>query len=256
MTLVLKGSIQNTFILIGDSLISGHEREVKIHLPTIGNIESIIPEGSGWSVRNLKKKIDVLGNNIIIGWYGNYQAASVVIGELRKINSVTPLSNITIGDFLSDKKIRSLVGDYIFDGDILGLTGFILKDKNVYSFDYVSRKSEPRTISFLETDNIKIYGSGADHCYDYLTNMSLFSLTQEKIEEFDNKYKNKENEIENIKNTTVFQLWIKELDEFLVEYNKMLKVLEEEKQANNKIIKAGVNKPVKAKKTTVKITKK
>jgi DNA topoisomerase-2 len=89
--------------------------------------------------------------------------------------------------------------------------------------------------------------------YDYLTNMSLFSLTQEKIEEFDNKYKNKENEIENIKNTTVFQLWTKELDEFLVEYNKMLKVLEEEKQANNKIIKAGTNKPVtKAKKTAVK----
>ena len=95
--------------------------------------------------------------------------------------------------------------------------------------------------------------------YDYLTNMSLFSLTQEKIEEFDNKYKNKENEIENIKNTTVFQLWTKELDEFLVEYNKMLKVLEEEKQANNKIIKAGTNankSVVKAKKTAVKIIKK
>jgi hypothetical protein len=94
--------------------------------------------------------------------------------------------------------------------------------------------------------------------YDYLTNMSLFSLTQDKIEEFDNKYKNKENEIENIKNTTVFQLWTKELDEFLVEYNKMLTVLEEEKQANNKIIKAGSNKPVTktSKKTTVKIIKK
>jgi len=86
--------------------------------------------------------------------------------------------------------------------------------------------------------------------YDYLTNMSLFSLTQDKIEELDNKYKNKQDEIETIKNTTVFEFWTKELDEFVVEYNKMLKVIEENKQTNKKIIV--VNKPVKTTKTKVK----
>jgi hypothetical protein len=86
--------------------------------------------------------------------------------------------------------------------------------------------------------------------------MSLFSLTQDKIEEFDNKYKNKQDEIESIKNTTVFQLWTKELDEFTVEYNKMIAILEEDKQANKKVVKVDVNKQAKAKKTTVKITKK
>jgi DNA topoisomerase-2 len=79
--------------------------------------------------------------------------------------------------------------------------------------------------------------------YDYLTNMSLFSLTQDKIEELDNKYKNKQDEIETIKNTTVFEFWTKELDEFVVEYNKMLKVIEENKQTNKKIVV--VNKAVK-----------
>ena len=69
--------------------------------------------------------------------------------------------------------------------------------------------------------------------YDYLTSMALFSLTQEKIEELDNKYKNKEEEIEHIMNTTVFQQWTKELDEFVVEYNEMIKALEEDKKNVN-----------------------
>lgn len=86
--------------------------------------------------------------------------------------------------------------------------------------------------------------------YDYLTNMSLFSLTQDKIEELDNKYKNKQDEIETIKNTTVFEFWTKELDEFVVEYNKMLKVIEENKQTTKKIIV--VNKAVKTTKAKVK----
>ena len=86
--------------------------------------------------------------------------------------------------------------------------------------------------------------------YDYLTNMSLFSLTQDKIEELDNKYKNKQDEIETIKNTTVFEFWTKELDEFVVEYNKMLKVIDENKQTNKKIVV--VNKAVKTTKSKVK----
>ena len=86
--------------------------------------------------------------------------------------------------------------------------------------------------------------------YDYLTNMSLFSLTQDKIEELDNKYKNKQDEIETIKNTTVFEFWTKELDEFVVEYNKMLKVIEENKQTNKKIVV--VNKAVKTTKAKAK----
>jgi DNA topoisomerase-2 len=65
--------------------------------------------------------------------------------------------------------------------------------------------------------------------YDYLINMALFSLTQDKIEELENKYKSKEEEIEEIKKTTIFQMWNKELDEFLIEYNKMIKIIEETK---------------------------
>jgi DNA topoisomerase-2 len=72
--------------------------------------------------------------------------------------------------------------------------------------------------------------------YDYLTNMSLFSLTLDKIDDLDNKYKNKQDEIEIIKNTTVIQQWTKELDEFIVEYNKMLKVIEEEIKNNKKVV--------------------
>jgi DNA topoisomerase-2 len=122
----------------------------------------------------------------------------------------------------------------------------------------IHRKRKEEIINKLVELEIPELSSDVDGVpsYDYLTNMSLFSLTQDKIEEFDNKYKNKQDEIESIKNTTVFQLWTKELDEFSVEYNKMIAVLEEDKQANKKTVKVDVNKQAKAKKTTVKITKK
>lgn len=55
--------------------------------------------------------------------------------------------------------------------------------------------------------------------YDYLTNMQLFSLTYEKIEELEKKYKEKNLELEKIKTTSNIEQWKHELHEFIIQYN-------------------------------------
>lgn len=56
--------------------------------------------------------------------------------------------------------------------------------------------------------------------FDYITNIPLFHLTLEKIEELNNKLKNKEEELDNIKNTLPINMWKKELKELLTNYKK------------------------------------
>jgi DNA gyrase/topoisomerase IV subunit B len=54
--------------------------------------------------------------------------------------------------------------------------------------------------------------------YDYLTNMYLFSLTQDRIDELEDKLRKKEEELAKVVATTVFEQWKLELDEFLTQY--------------------------------------
>jgi len=63
--------------------------------------------------------------------------------------------------------------------------------------------------------------------YDYITNLPLFSLTLEKIEEFNNEYNDKLNELELYKNTTIEKLWIMEIDILLKSYEKWITDFEE-----------------------------
>ena len=76
--------------------------------------------------------------------------------------------------------------------------------------------------------------------YDYITNLALFSLTSEKIQEFIDEYNNKLEELNMYKNTTIQNLWIKELDNLQKVYDKWLLSSEEN---NSKIeIKNKTNK--------------
>lgn len=61
---------------------------------------------------------------------------------------------------------------------------------------------------------------GTDQSYDYLTNMYLFSLTEEKTEELQNKFNNKEEELAVVKATTEIEMWKKDLEEFTTRYKK------------------------------------
>jgi hypothetical protein len=54
--------------------------------------------------------------------------------------------------------------------------------------------------------------------YDYITDMKLFNLTEEKINELVEKYNNKEQELRKIESTSETEQWLYELDEFVNAY--------------------------------------
>lgn len=80
--------------------------------------------------------------------------------------------------------------------------------------------------------------------YDYLTNLPLFALTAEKIEDINKEYKEKKDELDTYKNTTVHNLWLRELDEFEKAYDKWVMEMEELMDSGDK------KKVVKGNKTT------
>ena len=83
--------------------------------------------------------------------------------------------------------------------------------------------------------------------YDYLTNLPLFSLTQEKIDEFIKEFEEKAEELELYTNTTVQDLWISELEILEKSYSKWIASFEElmELEENKKDKTKKVNKSTK-----------
>ena len=104
----------------------------------------------------------------------------------------------------------------------------------------------------------KLVDSNNDESYDYLTEMSLFSLTEEKIDELNNRYKNKEEELKIVQSTSEIDQWKSELNEFKneyikwiekhkIDYSKQLKpnnklMIETDKKTVKKIVKKTVKK--------------
>lgn len=68
----------------------------------------------------------------------------------------------------------------------------------------------------------KLYVSDDKKDYGYITNLSLFSLTTEKIDELQKKLDEKQEELDHYRTTTVEQIWGSELDEFIEGYHKYL----------------------------------
>ena len=55
--------------------------------------------------------------------------------------------------------------------------------------------------------------------FDYITNMQLFSLTKEKIQELENRIKNKEKELKKVIKKSEINMWKEELNEFIKKYD-------------------------------------
>jgi len=70
----------------------------------------------------------------------------------------------------------------------------------------------------IEEKMIELAISKVDDSFNYLLNMSLLSLSNEKLKELKETYNNKKIEIETLTNTSIKQLWLKDLNEL---YKKM-----------------------------------
>jgi DNA topoisomerase-2 len=106
---------------------------------------------------------------------------------------------------------------------------FVIDEKII-----IFKKKKNEIIQKLEELNFpRLSNTGEDKSYDYITSIPLFNLTEEKIEELNNKLKEKEKELEYVKVTTPIQMWKIELKELLKEYNTWFDL--KEKEFNNNI---------------------
>lgn len=83
--------------------------------------------------------------------------------------------------------------------------------------DEQEQEKDNELVDESEVANKKTYKT-----YDYVTNLPLFSLTEEKIEELEKQHADKKAELELYENTSVQDLWRMELDELSNAYDKWL----------------------------------
>jgi len=173
MTLVLRISLLGASVLLGDVLVSGGG-DSNITLPTVGHICNVFPEGSGLTAKSLTKKTAILGNNIIVAWFGLYVAAKTVIGELEKLNSHHRMSAEQVSEFFTDENIKNIVGEHIFDTDQLGFTGFVLEGDSVRPFEYMMNMKDCQPLELPlpnNLGNLRFYGTGDDKSFSVLSEL-------------------------------------------------------------------------------------
>ena len=81
--------------------------------------------------------------------------------------------------------------------------------------------------------NISIYNDKIDISYDYLLSMPIYNLTNEKIEELKKQETEKQSEFDSLIEKTPEQLWIKDLEELDLAYDKWMET--KQKDASNEV---------------------
>ena len=106
--------------------------------------------------------------------------------------------------------------------------------KKKYSDAFKVKSTEIITENNNENNNINIKEDALD--YDYLMNMNIWSLTQEKVNDLEVTIKNQNLEYENLVKSRPEDLWKKDLEDFINAYRKIITNLDDKnKEAENKI---------------------
>ena len=85
--------------------------------------------------------------------------------------------------------------------------------------------------------------------YDYLLKMSLYTLTKEEVELLTHKRDKKQLELDILTQTTIKELWIVELNDFITLYNKTMRSKKKSKKTSKSKKTLKSNKTLKSKKT-------
>lgn len=149
MSLVVQMVVGGHPLLIGDILVSGLETEGHtFHVPTIGNITKVFPEGSGFVPKRLCQKIAMIGDNIMVGWAGNLIAARTTIKGLAGMASKIGLTVDDIVGFISSEMEGSEAK--------AGFVGFLRDAAGYHQFRYGGE-----VVDTERYGSIGVLGSGA-----------------------------------------------------------------------------------------------
>ncbi len=180
MTVILGFKIGTLPILIGDIVISGLETpETVAVIPTVVNSQVIFPEGSGWTITNLKQKVNIISNNLMIAWAGDYVAAKYVISELKRLSESQQLTKESIHIFFTEEVIQHIgrQQNVVFIGCVANSDVFDFFD---YAFGLDVQK-----LNHSRYGEMMICGTGLCDVQEILETISRQS-TRDNMSEFDN----------------------------------------------------------------------
>ncbi|CCJ28239.1 unnamed protein product [Pneumocystis jirovecii] len=196
---------------MAESLAQGLEEKFK--LIKIQNMTNMVAFDSSGRIKKYNSVEEILLEfyNIRLQFY--QKRKDYLVNELEsqynKLSNQVRFVKMVINkeqDFLNRKR-KDLLDD-------LKLKGFIPFPKNKHiSVDNATETSN----NLAENDDDDATG------YDYLLSMPLWSLTAEKVEKLLKDKLDKENELESLLKLTVKDLWNKDLDNFVEEWEMFLK---------------------------------
>jgi DNA topoisomerase-2 len=139
---------------------------------------------------------------------------AVLVNELYERN-YTPMSKL--------EKIRVKTKEEIETEDLINQNKVNEEEENIAEEENSNKNENKLKIPAKE--------------YDYLLSMNLWSLTFEKVEELNNQKKKKQNELDSLNNCPEKQLWINDLDNFLIALDEYEKEEEEDRLTADKLKK-------------------
>lgn len=159
MTLLALLHVDGVPVLIGDILITGSETEDQppVEIPTKESDSEVRLRDSGNVILSIEQKINVLGENLLVGWAGSKFAARTVIKELRIRNDQNSFDRHSLQQFFDEMYSHPL--DWVANQDVAFIC--LLHDRegafvSDYSFNNCSRLSVPS-----EYGEITLYGTGS-----------------------------------------------------------------------------------------------
>ena len=153
MTIIASFVINNYPVLIGDIVTSGDEVVGKsCHIPTIGSIQKVFPEGSGYVINGVVQKLYCITSNLAIGFAGNIIAANLVLRELR--NLCESNQDISLKDIAS----YFTLGMDSWCKERLQATGFIKESKGIAPFSYNAQGFQSKHLGEVRLCGTGTYG--------------------------------------------------------------------------------------------------
>ena len=156
MTLIAALTISNLPVLIGDALLSGEESGQNLAIPTIGNVSDVFPEGSGYTITGLRQKINIIDDNLVIGWAGSYIAAKTILSELKRQSNSKKLTRESIHDFF--REIYRNPSEWGANQEVAFL-GYIADSEGIEHFEYSFNDCPIYQTNSSRYGDVKICGS-------------------------------------------------------------------------------------------------
>lgn len=162
MTVILGFKVDALPVLVGDIVISGWEQPgIATIIPTVGISHAVFPEGSGYTITNLKQKVNIISDNLMIAWAGSYAAAKYVISELKRLSEHQEISQDLIHHFFTEEVSQNIGQQEV------AFIGCISNSDHFTFFDY-SYGVEIEKINHSRYGEVMISGVGKDDVQEIL----------------------------------------------------------------------------------------